>query len=136
MEEAGCSKYDFMQRHFSDNTPTHEQRIQGHITDEVIFEDLPKERFQCPPDEIQLTLVEHYPHLGKYLDPEDVSPDQTIHDPLVHKKLVEGTLKQMELEQKILRIEELIDTAMIRLMELHRPPQEPFVPLEKEFIDI
>jgi hypothetical protein len=90
MEEACSSKYDFIQRHFSYNTPTHEQRIQGHITDEVIFEDLPKEHFQCLPDEIQLTLVENYPHLGKYLDPEDVSPDQTIHDPLVHKKLVDG----------------------------------------------
>jgi hypothetical protein len=28
--------------------------------------------------------------LGKYLDPEDVSPDQAIPDPLVHEKLVEG----------------------------------------------
>jgi hypothetical protein len=78
MEEACSSKYDFIQRHFSYNTPTHEQRIQGHITDEVIFEGLPKEHFQCLPDEIQLTLVEQYPHLGKYLDPEDVSPDLLI----------------------------------------------------------
>jgi hypothetical protein len=96
----------------------------------------PREHFQCLPDEIQLTLVEQYPHLGKYLDPEDVSPDQAIHDPQVHKKLVEGALKQIELDQKILRIEQLIDTAMIKLMELHRPPQQPYVPLEKEFIDI
>jgi hypothetical protein len=136
MEEACSSKYDFIQRHFSENAPTHEQRMEGHITDEVIFEDIPKEHFQCLPDEMQLTLVERYPHLGKYLDPEDVSPDETIRDPLVHKKLVEGALKQLELEQKILRIEELIDNAMIKLMELHRPPQEPFVLPEKEFIDV
>jgi hypothetical protein len=136
MEETCSSKYDFIQRHFSENTPTHEQRMQGHITDEVIYEDIPREYFQCLPDEIQLTLVEHYPHLGKYLDPDELSPDQTIHDPLVHKKLVAGALTQMELEQKIQRIEQLIDAAMIRLMELHRPPQEPFVPPEKEFIDM
>jgi hypothetical protein len=54
----------------------------------------------------------------------------------VHKKLVEGALKQIELEQKILRIEQLIDNAMIKLMELQRPPQEAFVPPEKEFIDV
>jgi hypothetical protein len=74
--------------------------------------------------------------LGKYLDPEDVSPDQTIHDPLVHDKLAEGAMRQIEMEQKILRIEQLVEAAMLRLMELQKPPQEPFVPLEKEFMDI
>jgi hypothetical protein len=40
------------------------------------------------------------------------------------------------MEQKITRIEQLVEAAMLRLMELQRPAQEPFVPLEKEFIDI
>jgi hypothetical protein len=77
MEEACCGKYDFIQRHFSGNTPTHEQRIRGDSTDEVIYEDIPTEHFQCLPDEIQLALVEHYLHLGKYLDLEHASPDHT-----------------------------------------------------------
>jgi hypothetical protein len=88
----------------------------------VICQGLPREHFECLPDEIQATLVEQYPQLSKYL-----SPDEPVHDQATHEALVQEALHKLKVKERLPRTEQLIETAVITLMQ-QKKPEEPFVP--------
>jgi hypothetical protein len=50
-----------------------------------------------------------------------------ISDELIYERLVQGALKQIEMEVQLTRIEQLIKAAMIELME-KKKPEKQFVP--------
>jgi hypothetical protein len=65
--------------------------------------------------------VEQYPQLSKYL-----SPDEPIHDQATHEELVQEALHELKVKERLTRIEQLIETVVITLMQQTKP--ELFVP--------